>query len=195
MAPTPAPRSLLRQLRLPLVRLAPDGSVIEATPEVGQVIAREELMTEIRADALVALSMVAKRTHQAPSWLAEVPRMAPRFRVHGTVVAGELHRFEAVLIIIPANGDPMVQHPPSLADEARGLLKDWGLTRRESEVALLVAQGWSSPRIAVEMHVTVHTVRRHTEAVFRKLQVHNRAELARLVGEISGRRDMRQSIS
>ena len=103
--------------------------------------------------------------------------MAPRFRVHGTVVAGELHRFEAVLIIIPANGDPMVQHPPSLADEARGLLKDWGLTRRESEVALLVAQGWSSPRIAVEMHVTVHTVRRHTEAVFRKLQVHNRAEL------------------
>lgn len=184
MAQISAPRSLFRQLRLPLVRLAPDGSVIEATPEVGSMMAHEELMAEIRAEALAALAKVAKRSHLIPCWLSDLPRINPQFRIHGTVIAGEQHRFEALLVIVPADGGESARSSAP-GQEMQAMLKTHGLTSREAEVACRVAEGRPSPRIAAEMQVTVHTVRRHTEAVFRKLRVHNRAELARLVWELS----------
>lgn len=181
MVPTMPPRSLLRLLQLPLLRLAPDGAVIESTPEISALVAHTALMTEIREDALDALARVSRRAHAAPTWLSSVPRMDPRFRVHGTIVAGELHRLEALLVVLPTFDGGRVTGSPS-PEGAGGMLKRYGLTAREVEVSRLVAEGRPSPRIAADLGITVHTVRRHTEAVFRKLHVHNRAELARLIG-------------
>ncbi len=55
------------------------------------------------------------------------------------------------------------------------------LTRRELEVASLVAEGAPAKNVAAALSITVHTARRHTEQVFRKLGVHSRAELTRVV--------------
>lgn len=55
------------------------------------------------------------------------------------------------------------------------------LTRRELEVASLVADGAPAKNVAAALSISVHTVRRHTEQVFRKLGVHSRAELTGVV--------------
>ena len=54
----------------------------------------------------------------------------------------------------------------------------FGLTRREAEVALLIAAGQSNKSIAAELRLSPHTVRRHTESVFRKVGVTSRAALS-----------------
>jgi len=55
------------------------------------------------------------------------------------------------------------------------------LTQRELEVAALVVEGARSKGVAEALDISVHTVRRHTEMVFRKFGVHSRVELARAV--------------
>ena len=54
----------------------------------------------------------------------------------------------------------------------------WGLSRREREVLALVAEGGTNGEIAAVLQISVHTVRRHVEAVFRKLGVSTRSAAA-----------------
>jgi DNA-binding CsgD family transcriptional regulator len=48
------------------------------------------------------------------------------------------------------------------------------LTEREAEVALLLARRMSGPEIAVQLGVTIHTARRHTEQILMKLGIRDR---------------------
>jgi DNA-binding NarL/FixJ family response regulator len=61
--------------------------------------------------------------------------------------------------------------------EAAELLRQrYGLTRREVEVARLLADGKSNAAIAAALHISAHTARHHTQRVLSKLKVHSRAE-------------------
>lgn len=52
------------------------------------------------------------------------------------------------------------------------------LTRREQDVLCELVRGLSNVQIAGELHLSRHTVKQHTCAVYRKLDVSNRAEAA-----------------
>jgi two-component system response regulator DesR len=54
-----------------------------------------------------------------------------------------------------------------------------GLSDRERSVLVLMAQGSTNPEIAAELHLSRHTVKEHTSAVYRKLGVRNRTEAVR----------------
>lgn len=54
------------------------------------------------------------------------------------------------------------------------------LTRRELEVALKLAIGWSSRETAEHLEISQKTVDSHRMHLFRKLCVDNNAQLARL---------------
>lgn len=56
------------------------------------------------------------------------------------------------------------------------LCSRFGLTRREEEVATLLAQGRSNQAIAHELEISVHTARHHTQRILSKLEVHSRGE-------------------
>ena len=58
-------------------------------------------------------------------------------------------------------------------DDQAGAL---GLTERERAVLELIASGATNPEIADALHLSKHTVKEHTSALYRKLQVRNRAE-------------------
>jgi DNA-binding NarL/FixJ family response regulator len=62
--------------------------------------------------------------------------------------------------------------------EKRGdiLRRHYGLTRREAQVAVLLAQGRSNSAIAKELRISAHTARHHTQRVLSKLEVHSRGE-------------------
>jgi non-specific serine/threonine protein kinase len=51
-----------------------------------------------------------------------------------------------------------------------------GLTLRESEVLVLVARQMSNRQIATELFISTRTVERHIENIYRKLDIHSRAE-------------------
>ena len=50
------------------------------------------------------------------------------------------------------------------------------LTSREREVLASVARGATNREIAAELHLSPHTVKEHTSALYKKLDVRNRAE-------------------
>ncbi len=54
-----------------------------------------------------------------------------------------------------------------------------GLTPREAEVARLAAGGLRDPEIAAHLHLSPYTVKQYLRAVYRKLGVRSRVELAR----------------
>jgi len=54
-----------------------------------------------------------------------------------------------------------------------------GLTRRETEILALVAEGHSNARMAKLLHVTEQTVKFHLSNIYRKLNVRNRTEASR----------------
>lgn len=56
--------------------------------------------------------------------------------------------------------------------------KDFGLTPRESQVILMVAEGYSNPDIAERCCICERTVKHHIGHIFDKLGVSNRLELA-----------------
>jgi DNA-binding CsgD family transcriptional regulator len=51
-----------------------------------------------------------------------------------------------------------------------------GLTRREAEVLALVSEGRTNKEIAAQLVLSVHTVERHIQNVYRKIGVRNRAD-------------------
>ena len=51
----------------------------------------------------------------------------------------------------------------------------FGLTVRETEVAILLAQGRSNVAIAKSLGISTHTARHHTQRILGKLNVHSRA--------------------
>jgi DNA-binding NarL/FixJ family response regulator len=55
------------------------------------------------------------------------------------------------------------------------------LTETEQRVAALAAQARSNKQIAAELFMSVRTVEAHLSRVYRKLGVHSRTELARLL--------------
>ena len=58
------------------------------------------------------------------------------------------------------------------------LCSQFRLSRRESEVALLLAEGLSNAEIADRLFLSQHTARRHTANIFEKLEVSSRKALA-----------------
>lgn len=99
-------------------------------------------------------------------------RLGERLRIEVTAVGKgrtQLHLWrEGVPAPVPSPGEPATA--PSAAD---------GLTQREREVALLVADGLRSREVAERLGIASQTVKSHLKTIFDKLGVRNRVELAR----------------
>ena len=54
------------------------------------------------------------------------------------------------------------------------------LSKRELEVADLIARGYRNAEIADILVISAHTVNDHTKKIYRKLNVHSRLEVAAL---------------
>ena len=74
-------------------------------------------------------------------------------------------------------GQPAAAGPAPKNTAAAG-----GLTEAEWRVASLAAAGRSNRQIATQLYITVSTVEQHLTRVYRKLSVHRRSDLPRLLG-------------
>jgi DNA-binding CsgD family transcriptional regulator len=75
--------------------------------------------------------------------------------------------------------EPAAESPAPLPGELLQPPPSDGLTTREREVALLVADGLRSREVAERLGIASQTVKSHLKTIFDKLGVRNRVELAR----------------
>ena len=71
-----------------------------------------------------------------------------------------------------ADNSPIAGAPPAQQHENEVL----GLTRRQYEVLVLLARGYTLKAIARDLNIAVATAKVHAETVYQRLQVHNRNE-------------------
>lgn len=86
---------------------------------------------------------------------------------------------------VPGGGVLVGVRPARRAPAAspRQLRERFGLTPREAEVALLLAERKTNREIADELVISPHTARRHTERVLGKLGIHSRRSVGDKVRE------------
>jgi DNA-binding NarL/FixJ family response regulator len=87
-----------------------------------------------------------------------------------------LHAVAVGLIVRPAGSEEPGFDAPVEMDIQRLL------TPRETEVLRAIGEGLTNKGIALQLHISLHTVKFHVEAIFRKLEVRTRtAAIAKIV--------------
>jgi non-specific serine/threonine protein kinase len=67
---------------------------------------------------------------------------------------------------------------PELTRLQQGKQAFGGLTRREQEIAALIAKGKSNREIAAELFITVRTTKTHISSILTKLDLTSRTQIA-----------------
>ncbi len=68
--------------------------------------------------------------------------------------------------------------PVSVRDAVLNRLDEYGLTRREEEIALCVMRGLSNREIAEKLFICEQTVKDHLRDTFQRMRIHRRSELS-----------------
>jgi DNA-binding NarL/FixJ family response regulator len=87
-------------------------------------------------------------------------------------------------VVRVAEGHEVLATPPTPRPALRDLdwpAKDHGLTERESEILVLLAEGLSNREIAAALHLSAETVKSYLRQVFSKLGLRNRVEATTFV--------------
>jgi DNA-binding NarL/FixJ family response regulator len=113
-------------------------------------------------------------TMQAAAETAEVRAAAAQYRLRAHTVhppQRDGRAGPAILVVV----EPLILPLP----RREALMRRFGLTAREADVGLLLAQGLRNSAIALALALSPNTVRHYTESVMVKLGVHTRAAVAR----------------
>lgn len=142
----------------------PDGSGVDVTRAVGETTHVLVLSASGEADDVLAAVKAG-----ATGYLTKSASAGELLDAVARTARGEA-------VFTPALAGLMLGEYRRLANhkEERPLL-----TERETEVLRLVAKGLTSKQIADRLVVSHRTVENHVQATLRKLQLHNRVELAR----------------
>lgn len=131
---------------------------------------------EFRAQQRHCLSMLRERARIADSFRATVEQVLARYGVQPG--SATLSQVEHALGEICGQPSPeRERHTARIAELIVTARDDLGLTRREQEIAGLLARGNSCARIAAELHVSQSTVRNHIHHIKGKLGLGTRDEL------------------
>jgi DNA-binding CsgD family transcriptional regulator len=166
-------RSLIRTIEVPLVLLRADSFAAVTNDAADELLDIDSpngmLAREIRSISQAALDSPTAAVE------VDVETEACPYRLRAKLVSVKLsasaNRFVLVSIVRPTTRLPSRDY----------LIRRFGMTNREGDVALLLARGTRNATIAVELHISIHTARHHTESVLLKLNVHGRAEVARAI--------------
>ena len=106
-------------------------------------------------------------------------------------MARRVMRERAAASVQPAPAAPVPAPDASLLTPQQ-IMDACGLTLRQAEIALLIAEGCSNPEIAGRLGISRFTARNHAEQIFARLKVESRWQVARalcdMVAAVAGAR-------
>jgi DNA-binding CsgD family transcriptional regulator len=150
-----------------------DGTITSATAEANR------MMGLTRGDAMSTLYAVGVRASMAGSAKARLRLADGRWvQLHGAPLLGATG----------AATDDMTQTavtlvPASSSDLTSMLLRMHGLTARELQVTDLLMHGRPTDEIALQLHISRHTLRDHVKAIFAKVGATSRSQLMALISD------------
>lgn len=170
-----AHRAALDAVTEPLVAFGPDGRELYRNPALIHTLADDPEAAAI-GRRLAQLGTDGTRQAPGPAGLppaeATVRTARGTYTLRPTVLPPGLFGAEpALLVTVMAPAAPALPSPESVRERH-------GLTRREAEVALLLADGLSNADLADRLFVSPHTARHHVENVLAKLELSSRAAVA-----------------
>ena len=144
-------------------------ALIAMDPEASEVAwGLRSLAASLARSRFSAMGRLA--TSPASSAIQELATSLASYRLRGAFVGLKAVGLSECILITVERLDPMLPGPAEVASR-------YGLTRRQSEVALLMAQGLSNRAIGEQLGISPHTVRHHSEAIFGKLGVRSRTAI------------------
>ena len=149
--------------------LGPDGKVVDATQEAEDWLQDVAAGWRIYDDSLLHPELLDLAL--AVSGKDQAPRRATLRTIDGvwlTVQVSPLSESDNVALII---------QPAKASEILPLLLRVYGLSKREAEIAQLISKGLTTQEIAERLFLSQHTVRDHVKAIFEKIQVSSRGEL------------------
>jgi DNA-binding CsgD family transcriptional regulator len=169
----PSLATLLDLMGEPVALLAANGDLLHQNRALEDLLSDSTdrtLLTARLAEVARESKIDSRQLHQST---AQTP--GQRFTL-------DVHRLEMDLLW-PA-GTVLIRIIPihSQILDAGQLAIAFGLTRRQAEVAVLLAQGYRNRELALVLAISPHTARRHTEQVLARLGVSTRAKAACLLG-------------
>lgn len=171
-------REAVDTVPVPLIAFGSDGRVLHRTPALEWLLRDDPRRSEIETVAAALARRVAAYTSARRSRFADgaaalarhsVATARGRYDLRATLLPEGLSGSGgAVLVTAERAGRAAL---PSVAT----LREQYGLSPREAEVAILLAEGLPNDALALRLAISPHTARRHTESVMRKLLVESRA--------------------
>lgn len=131
---------------------------------------RGVLAREIRTVSRAALDGGDRR----PT-VVEVATQAGWYRVRATLLVDKIKELSSRAVLVT------IERAETSLPSREILMRRFGMTGREADVALRLARGARNASIASELGISPHTARHHTESVLAKLHVHARGEVGRAI--------------
>jgi DNA-binding CsgD family transcriptional regulator len=152
------------------------GREFQRTARLAELLAddpdRERVLADMRAlgHSLGRRRMGSANAPASPIGTLEVATSVACYRLRGTCGGAGVLGPDDVVLVALERLTPELPSPEQLVERH-------GLTRRQAEVAVLLAHGMSNREIADRLSLSWSTVRHHAEWVFTKLGVHSRKAL------------------
>ena len=162
--------------------LSIEGRMLHATPRLADLLGDKRLPHELVLGAMRALVRDMRQLLERRSMMGFIRPVKELETPCGrlTMTPSIVERSMGVPALSCAIEVTCTSEPSVTAARLR-----FGLTRREAEVASLLAAGRRNREIADQLGMSEHTARRHTERIFSKLHVSSRATVAAmLAGDI-----------
>jgi len=131
---------------------------------------RDVLAREVRA-----VSRIAFGEQQHKTTVREVGTIAGFYRLRAKLLKKKLIDITSRTVMVT------IERAAARTPSREFLIRRFSMTEREAAVAILLARGARNAEIASELRISPHTARHHTENVLSKLNVHTRAEAARVI--------------
>lgn len=177
------PAVVLMDLRMPgLDGIGATAELAGSHPEVAVVVLTTYVDDELILDALRA---GARGYLTKDAGVQEIRAAVHAAAAGQAALAPEIQVQLLAALRDPRSGTAGGAAPATSDGDVRAavpaVLRDAGLTAREEEVALLIADGMSNREIAARLHVSEATVKTHVNRLFAKTHARDRAHLVALI--------------